>query len=520
MHVFELTLILLVGAVVMTAIARRARVPYPSLLALGGIAIALVPSAPSITLDPELALVLFLAPVLLDAAYDTSIRDLKQNWIPVTCLVLIAVGLTTLGVAWVARWMVPDMPWAVAIALGAIVAPPDAAAATAVLKQLQLPHRLLVILEGESLLNDASSLLIYRLAVSAVAAGELTAQQAIPTFTLSIIGSIVAGIVLGSLFLRLASYIDDGPSSIVMQFAGTFGVWILAERLGLSAIVTIVVFAITLARHAPTLVPARQRVPSYAVWDTVVFVVNVLAFVLIGLQLRPIVANLEASERIRYFEVAGAVMGAVVLIRILWVMAYNMAARFKFKRFGGGRWPGRTSPTVKSGIVISWCGMRGIVTLAAAYALPAAHNGAPGFPYRDLILLCAFSVVVGTLVIQGFTLRPLIVALKFKDDREVDQEVRQTHARLAQVALDVLDGDQSAESQELRREFKSLLDGDDEDSATGRSRHDRLRSRIIAEQRRVLLQIRHRAEIGDDAFHQVEERLDWAELSARGAAAE
>ena len=511
MQVFELTLILLVLATVMTGIARRIKVPYPSLLALGGIGLALLPSAPHFTLDPELTLALFLAPVLLDAAFDTSIRDLKANWIPVTCLVLVAVGVTTLGVAWVARWMVPDMPWAAAIALGAIVAPPDAAAASAVLKQLQLPHRLLVILEGESLLNDASALLIYRLAVGAVVAGEFDAGHAIPMFALSLVGSVVVGFALAKVFWRITSSVHDPSSSIVLQFAGTFGVWILAERLGLSAIVTIVVFAVTMARNAPSLIAARMRVPSYAVWDTVTFILNVLAFVLIGLQLRPIVETLEPGQRVQYFAVAGAVLGAVVVIRILWVALYNVVARVKFRYFGGGTWPGPTRPATRNGIVIAWCGMRGIVTLAAAYALPA------GFPYRDLILLCSFFVVVGTLVVQGFTLRPLIVGLQLHDDREVDHEVRHTHERMARAALAVLDGDRSPESEELRREVMSLLETDRAGLELGRSRHDQLRSRIIAEQRRTLVQMRDNDEIGDDAFHQVEARLDWAELNAQGA---
>ena len=516
MQVFELILILLVLAIGMTAIARRIGVPYPSLLALGGIGIALLPSAPPFALDPELTLALFLAPVLLDAAYDTSIRDLKANWIPVTCLVLIAVGLTTIGVACIARWMVPDMPWAAAIALGAIVAPPDAAAATAVLRQLQLPHRLLVILEGESLLNDASSLLIYRLAVAAMAAGELKASEALPTFALSVVGSVIAGYVLGRILLRLIPLVEDASTSIVLQFTTTFGVWILAERLELSAIVTVVVYAVTIARQAPGLTPAKQRVPSYAVWDTATFILNVLAFMLIGLQLRPIVSALDPSQRVEYFQVAGAVLAAVVVIRILWVMSYGTVARLKFRYFGGGKWPGPTAPTVKGSLVVSWCGMRGIVTLAAAYALPVASENSTAFPYRDLILLCAFVVVAGTLIVQGFTLRPLIVSLRLKDDREVDHEVRRAHERMARVALAILDGDQSTESQELRREVISMLEGDQTSLDIGRSLYDQLRSRIIVEQRRTLVQMRNSDEIGDNAFHQVEERLDWAELNAQG----
>lgn len=512
MQIFELTLILLVVAVALTALARRLHVPYPSLLALGGLGIALLPNAPPYQVSPELTLALFLAPVLLDAAYDTSIRDLRRNWIPVTSLVLAAVSVTTLSVAWVAHAMVPQLPWGAAIALGAIVAPPDAAAATATLRQLQLPHRLLVILEGESLLNDASSLLIYRLAVIAVTSGSFHVSQVAPAFALSLVGSLIAGYLLARLSLVIMGKVEDPSSSIVMQFAGTFGVWILAERAGLSAIITVVVYAIVLARVSPQTTPARRRVPSYAVWETAVFVLNVLAFVLIGLQLRPILTELDPAQRSRYLVVAAAILGTVILVRLAWVMTYNTVARLKLRYLGPGGWPGKVKPTAKGGLVIAWCGMRGIVSLAAAYALP------PDFPYRDLLVLCAFTVVVGTLVIQGLTLRPLILSLRLQNDREVDAEVHAAQQRISQAALQLLDGERSDESEHLRSEFASLLDGsgDAASIARGRSKHDLLRVRIVAEQRRVLFEMRKNADIGDDAFHQIEERLDWAELNAEG----
>jgi CPA1 family monovalent cation:H+ antiporter len=511
MHTFELTLLLLVGAVALSAVARRFGLPSPALLALGGSALALLPNGPQIHLDPELALALFVAPVLLDAAYDTSLRDLRRNWIPVTCLVLIAVGFTTAAVAWLVHALVPGIPWAAAIALGAIVAPPDAAAASAVLKQLRLPHRVLVILEGESLLNDASALLIYRLAVTA-SVGGITAADVAPAFALGVIGSIIVGYLLARVNSWILSYVEDASSSIVLQFVGTFGVWIVSERLGLSSIVTVVVFAVTAARRSGGNSAARLRLPSYAVWDTVVFVLNVLAFVLIGLQLRPILEALEPYQRTSYLEVAAYVLIMVIAVRILWVMLYNTAGRFKAQWFGGGRWPGEKPPTVKGGILISWCGMRGIVTLAAAYALPT------NFPYRELIVLCAFCVVVGTLVLQGLTLRPLITWLHMKDERPVENEVRQARIRLAEVALKVLDGDTSPEAKTLRREFGSVLEGADGDEFDGRTAHDALRARIIDEQRRVLVQLRNELEIGDNAFHQIEEQLDLAEVNAKGMA--
>jgi CPA1 family monovalent cation:H+ antiporter len=511
MKTFELTLLLLVCAVALVMIAGRLRVPAPSLLALGGAALALLPQAPQIKLDPQLALALFVAPVLLDAAFDTSVRDLRRNWIPVTCLVLIVVGLTTVGVAWIVHLLVPAMSWSAAVVLGAIVAPPDAAAATAVLRQVRLPHRLRIILEGESLLNDASALLIYRLAIAATL-GSVTTADIAPTLALGVVGSFMAGYVLSRINYWLLLQVRDPPSSVVLQFVSTFGVWLLAERLGLSPVVTVVVYAITTARMAPAGMAARLRLPSYAVWDTVVFVVNVLAFVLIGLQLRPIFSDLEPQQRIEYLQVAGAVFATVIVVRILWVASYATIARLKKRWFGPGMWPGKKPPTVKGSVLIGWCGMRGIVTLAAAYALPE------GFPYRELIVLCAFCVVVGTLVIQGMTLRPLINVLQLREENVVEGEVRSAQVRLAQVALELLDGEDSPESATLRREFSALLDGAGTDGFNGRTAHDELRARVIDAQRNALLRMRDEAEIGDAAFHEVEVQLDWAEASARGLA--
>lgn len=514
---FEWILALLAGAVALTALARRINVPYPSLLACGGTAIALLPNAPEFALDPALTLALFVAPVLLDSAFDTSTRDLKANWIAVTSLVLVAVGVTTVAVAFVARAFVPDMPWAAAVALGAIVAPPDAAAATAVLRSMHLPHRLMVILEGESLLNDASALLIYRLAVVTAVTDQVSFRDLAPAFALGVAGSVVAGFLLARAYQKLSARIDDTPSSIVLQFVGTFGVWILAERLRLSPIVTVVVYAFTLARESPQQTAARLRVPSYAVWDTVVFVLNVFAFVLIGLQLRPILASLQPEQRGTYLQVAAAVLLTAVVVRIAWVMIYNTAARLKHRWLGPGIWPGPQAPTWQGGLVVSWSGMRGVVTLAAAYALPTATASAPAFPYRDLILLCAFCVVVGTLVLQGLTLKPLIAMLALRSDDSVEREVQLAHREINEAALRVIDGDTSPEAGQLRREFSTLLRAtQDNDAINPRSPHDDIRARVVDAQRRVLLALRRDGKIGDDAFHRLEARLDLAELNAAG----
>src|SRR5881409_689817 len=451
MRELEALIVLVLAAVILAAAARRAGAPYPVFLAIGGAILAFVPGAPSFTVLPELALALFVAPVLLDAAFDASPRDLRDNWAPVTGLVVFGVGLTTIAVAAVTRTLMPALPWAPAIALGAVVAPPDAAAATAVLRQLRPPHRILTILEGESLLNDASALLIYRLAVGAVAAKGFSVGAVAPTFLFAVVGSLIVGPALGWLSLRLSDRVQDVPTAIILQFVSTFGIWILADRIGLSGVLTMVCYAITVARTAPERTPARIRIPSYAVWETVVFMLNVLAFIFIGLQIRPILESLEPAARGRYFAVAGAVLLTVIVVRIAWHMPFNAVVRWRERRLGFHPPRPMLRPSVGSGLVISWAGMRGIVSLAAALALPV------GFPFRDLIVFTAFSVVLGTLAIQGLTLGPLLRALDLHDDDPVGREVAAARERALRAGVAELDDDRSPVAEAVRQEFIAHL---------------------------------------------------------------
>ena len=295
-------LTLLVGAVFLVAVARRIKAPSPALLALGGIGLALLPSVPRFSLDPELALALFVAPVLVDGAFGASLRDLRNNWLPVTSLVFMAVAVCTVSVALVARWLVPAMPWPVAVALGAAVAPPDAAAAIAVLQEVRLPYRLLTILESESLLNDASALLIYRLAVGAALMHVGDHLHVTLTLAMVLVGSLVLGIVLAIVFGAVVNSFSDAPSSIVLQFVGAFAVWILADRLALSGVLVTVIFAVVISRRSAINLPAAIRVPSWAVWDAAVFVLNALAFIMIGLQLGPIMDHVGPERRAEYIR--------------------------------------------------------------------------------------------------------------------------------------------------------------------------------------------------------------------------
>jgi CPA1 family monovalent cation:H+ antiporter len=511
---FEWIIGLLLAAVVLSALARRLGVPYPTFLAVGGALLAFVPASPFWTLDPKLALALFVAPVLLDAAYDTSLRDLRANWLPVSMLVVAAVGVTTVAVAVLVHHLVPDMSWPAAVALGAIVAPPDAAAATAVLRQVKLPYRIVKVLEGESLLNDASALLIYRIAVGTVATQHLSWSAFSSSVALVLVGSAIAGYLFAKLWIFATPRFEDAPSAIIMQFVGTFTIWIVAERLELSGILTMVVYAVALSQWAPARTSARLRVPTYAVWETVVFILNVLAFIMIGLQLGPIWGRLEDAVRWQYSEIAGLVLVAVILARIGWVVIYRIMLRILAALGMAHAIETLKMTTWKGGAVVAWCGMRGIVTLAAAFALPES------FPYRDLILLTAFAVVLGSLVIQGVTLRPLILALKLKDDDFVAGEVARARGAAYRAALEEIDGDPSEEAELLRLEYRGVLlqaEGDPDGAiTTSELPADPLRRRAIAAARNAILDLRRSQAIGDDAFHQLEEELDRAELGANG----
>ncbi len=517
MGTFEWVIVLLLGAALLASLARRLGVPYPTLLAVGGACLAFVPNSPEWTLDPRLALTLFVAPVLLDAAYDTSLRDLRDNWVPVASLVVLAVGTTTVAVAIVARLMLPSLPWAAAIALGAIVAPPDAAAATAVVRQIRVPHRILKILEGESLLNDASALLIYRLAVVAMVSGRFSPETVAPLFLLVVIGSVALGLACAAVVVWLNRMIEDAPTAIIFQFVSTFGVWMAAESAGLSGILTIVAYAIAAARFGGPRMPAQMRVPVNAVWGTAVFVLNALAFVMIGMQLRPIWERLDVSQQGSYARLALAVFATVILVRFAWVMTYNTAIRLKIARYGFHPRRPMARPTVRGGIVISWAGMRGIVTLAAAFALPERLADGTPFPGRDGILLSAFCVVLGTLLLQGLTLKPLIRWMGLHDGDPVGHEVTWARTEAYRAALDAIEDDASDHAGILRKEYRALVELNEsspEERVPGGLPGNPVRLRAIAAARARVNSLRRSGAIGDDAYHVLEAEFDWAELSA------
>ena len=512
MLLFELLISLLIGGAVLTAFANKVGAPYPALLALAGAALALAPvHVPSLRLDPELALTLFVAPAIVDAAFDASPRDLRENWIQISSLVLVAVALTVGAVALVARWLVPDLPWSAAIALGAIVAPPDPVSAAAVLGRLSPPRRLMVILEGEGLLNDASALLIYRLAVGVMLGSALSASRTLPLLLASSVGSLILGWGLARAYLWLTHRIDDFAILVVTQFVGTFAVWIIAERLGVSTVLTTVTYAAVLARRLPATQKAENRRGSLAVWEVAVYMLNALAFLLIGLQLQEIGRTLDGGFH-PYIVFSLAILGTVIVARLGWTFLYNALARLVDRMLLS---PERRTPvgrSYKSALVVGWSGMRGLLTLATALALPFEGDLAR-FPHRSLVIVAAFSVVLGTLVIQGLTLGPLLRWLNLTDDGRANRERDFARREATRAALDTLDGHSEPEAAIVSRQYNVVLQGEEEALRPKVLRT--LRMRAIAAERERLLALRQSREIGYDAYRTLEEELDWAEGNVR-----
>lgn len=506
MAIFELLLAILLGATVLSLLAQRLHVPYPTLLAVGGAALALLPGLPVIAIPPELILALFVAPVLLNAAYESSLRDLKRNWRPIVSLVLVAVVLTAAVVALVSRAMIPGIPWAAGIALGALLAPPDAIASLAVLKQVDPPHRIRTVLEGESLLNDASSLLIYRAAIAAVATGGFSITHDLPLFPVVIAASALAGWLAAYVVGFLLRHVKEVAALAILQFVTVFIIWLLAERLHLSAVVTIVTFGLTSARHPSWALRADHRVGTFAVWQALTFVFNVLAFTMIGLQLRTLLANIDPSEFNQEILAAAAILAAVILVRLAWV-----AGTWALQRLPGTP---ESSLNGKEAVVVGWSGMRGIVTLAAAMAIPA------DFPKRDFIQLTAFVVVVGTLLLQGLTLGLVVKLLKFPRDDLVADEVARARSGALKAALATLEGERGDAAERLRRDYKDSLSATRAGDDIFATRFSTLRRLSVKAGRAELDRLRSEEIIGDDAYRTIEQELDWTDLSAGVDAAE
>ncbi|AYD01829.1 cation:proton antiporter [Neorhizobium sp. NCHU2750] len=501
MSFFESLLVLILVAIVLLQLSRRLRVPYPSMLALAGAAAVLIPGAPVINLDPATALALFIAPALLDAAFDFPLGMAKRFWLPLVVFAIGGVVVTSAIVAWVG-WAYIGLPVAAAVVLGAIVAPPDAAAATAMLSTMAIPRETDTILRGESLFNDAAALLIFDAALAVQSAGHLDWQVGLH-LGLAVPGGILFGIVAARIVRRLTQSVSGTLGGNVMQFAQTFLLWILATRLHLSAVLAVVCCGMTLAQMSEARSSARMRVQSYAVWSVAVFVLNVMAFLLMGMQARAILFDMAPGHLGEAITFAGLVVLSVIVVRLVVCIGFNRVHAWFARRAG------RPEPaTIKQAILAGWCGMRGLVTLATAFALPA------DFPQRDMVVLAAFAVVLATLVAQGLTLVPLIRFLGLDRGDEGLREQVAIRAHIARAGFMKLEHAEGPEAELLRNNFKLEKHGSlHDEGAAALSNYRRLALEAIDAQRKALEELREDNRLTVDEYNLFLEEIDWRELS-------
>ena len=396
----ELVLALLVLVTLLAGVARRARLPEPIVLVVAGIAVGLLPGIPQVELEPELVFLLFLPPILYSAGFFTSIRDFRANLRPILLLSVGLVLFTTVVVAAALKALVPEIPWAAAFAFGAIVSPPDAVAATAVLRRLGVPRRVVTILEGESLVNDATALVALRTAVVVGLGGTFSAVNAGADFVVVAVGGILVGLVVARLAGYVMTRVQDADLAIVFSLLIPAIAYLPAEALHVSGVLAVVVAGIYAGRIAARSMTSAQRVEGVAAWNVVLFLIHGMVFILIGLQLPVILAELDASPA-ELLALSVAVSLVVIVARFVWVFPATYLPRMLSARIRAKD----PAPKPKYIVVLSWAGMRGVVSLAAALALPV------GFPERSLIQFLTFAVIIATLVVQGLTLPVLIKAL-------------------------------------------------------------------------------------------------------------
>lgn len=398
MLILEAVLALVAACLVFALVARRFAVPPAVMFVLGGMALAFIPGLPAVTLDPTLAMALFLPPLLQASAFSTDWNAFRANLGPIVLLAFGAVLWSAFCIGLLMRWLVPDMPFAVAIAFGAIIAPPDAVAAASVLKRLPVPRRIVTILEGESLLNDATALVLYRFAISAFLAGGFSFTEAVGSFLLVGAGGAAIGLAAGRPALWLHRQLKDPVLEIALSFLVGFGVFLAAEAIHVSGVIAVVTFGIVLGRQRHAIFSATTRIEAWAVWNFVEFVLTSLVFILVGLQLNTILSRLNGWFAFELLGLALAVSAALILSRFVWIFPGAWLPPLLFPRLCRNR----PAPNVRQLAVLSWAGMRGVVSLAAALALPL------DVPYRDLLVFLAFCAILATLVLQGTTLEWLI----------------------------------------------------------------------------------------------------------------
>ena len=524
--VVEIFVGLLLAVAVLALVARKLHIPYPILFVIGGLLIGLVPGLPKVRLNPELVFLFFLPPLLFPAALFTSWRDFRLNLRPISLLAIGLVLFTTVAVAYLAHYFM-HLPLAAGFVLGAIISPPDAIAATAIAERLKVPRRIVTILEGESLVNDATALVAYSFAIAAVKTGSFSLTQAGIQFFIVGIGGILIGLAVGWLAQQFHKRVDDAPIEITVSLLTPFVAYLVADELGVSGVLAVVTAGLYLGRRMPELLTFKTRLQGGPVWEMVEFILNGFVFILIGLQLPEVLRALSGHEIPIHQLVWYAlfISFAAILIRILWVFPAAYVPRLLFKSIRQ-RDP---YPKWQHVTIIAWTGMRGVVSLAAALAIPLTIQSGGPFPDRDLILFLTFIVILATLVVQGLSLPPLIRWLGVKDDGSMEKEEREARLKANQAALARLNEIAEREPakadalQRLRVEYEDHIrqvEGAEPGSAGTplrlfSSEFERLSHEALQQERRTILQLRNEDAISDEVLRRIQRDIDLAEARLR-----
>lgn len=523
-HLELLVLGLLVAVAALVMLANILRMPYPIFLVLGGLVMGFVPIVPRIELPPDLILLVFLPPLLYSAAFFSSPRDLKANLRPITLLAVGLVLLTMAAVGVVAHTVI-GLPWAAAFVLGAIVSPTDPVAATAIAGRLGAPRRIVTILEGESLINDGTGLVLYRVAVSAMVTGTFSLWNAGLQFVLYGSIGVVIGLAVGWVISRVRRWIEDSLVEVTVSLFTPYAAYIPAEELGASGVLAAVAAGLYLGWYSPSMTAPRARLQTSEVWEALPFLLNSLLFILLGLQFPNILDALSGEYAMTSVVWYGVLVSAVVIVaRLVWTFPATYLPRL-LSRFVRERNP---SPPWQHVTVVAYTGMRGAVSLAAALAVPLTVEGGADFPGRDLILFLTFCVILLTLVPQGlslpFVIRSLGLAGEVEDEEheEVEARLRATEAALARIE-DLAEEDWVREDtasrmrgvyEYRRRRFAARFAGqqeDDEEYGDYEERslaYQRFRRELLSAERTALIQLRSEGRISDEVRRRVERDLD------------
>jgi Na+/H+ antiporter len=510
-------LVLLVAGVGLLLLASRTRLPYQLLLVLGGLVLALIPGAPTVEMPPEIVLVAFLPPLLYVGAYYTSLRDLRANLRPIGLLSIGLVLTTTIVVAVVAHAAIDGLAWPSAFILGAVVSPTDAIAITAMAQRFGLPRRIVVVLEGESLFNDATALVAYRLAIAAAVTGSFSLVDAGVHFVVIAVGGIAVGLALAYPVRLLRRRLDDPPIEVTLSLVTGYLVFLPAELLHVSGVLAVVSAGVYLGWHAPELTSPTSRLLGSGTWETVSLVLNATLFSLVGLQLRPVLDSLGDYSTFELVRDGILVSATVIVVRFLWVFPSTYLPRLHRGLRERDPNPHPSSPTF-----VAWAGMRGAVSLAAALALPLTDRAGAPLANRPLIVFLTYCVILTTLVGQGLTTPMVIRLLRLEEDGTIEDEEARSRVTAAEAALERLD--ELVRDGSLREETAKRMRGiyefqrsrfvaraDDEDDGAIEERsvaYQHARRELLDAERDAIVTLRNEGHISDEAMHNVERDLD------------